>query len=340
MASGKRFFRQLLGWCAAGVVAVLICNGALFAYHRPVAWIERKGGATDSILHPGSTLLQGTEGRGRHKADPRGYLNPALSLAPDYTLVVGSSYVQGKEVPAGCRFVDLMNDALVQDREQLSVYSVSQDGFYLPDMVRCFPALLAEFPDAATIVLEVNANSFSAEELECSLAQQEPVPNQTGNGILENASAMDKLRFGIKETFPIMTLGKMQLTGMFPDKMEAGAPESETSMDAAMEAALALLRSQYHGRLIVFYHPETALQEDGTMAILPDEKAAPLASACRKQGVEFVDASESFLRAYEESYTVPCGFSNTAMARGHLNVHGHRLCAEVLLDALKGGGGE
>lgn len=336
----KRSIRQLLSWCAAAMVAALICNGALFAYHRPVAWIHRQGGATDSILRPGSTLLHGTEGRGRHNVDQRGYLNLSLPLGSEYTLVVGSSYVQGKEVPAGCRFVDLMNDGLAPDGEMLQVYSVSQDGFYLPAMVRCFPALLAEFPDAGTIILEVSANDFTAAELEASLLQQTPDPAQTGPRLMENAATMDKLVFGIKETFPVLTLGKMQMTAMFPDVKEDGTSESEVSMEAAMDAAVALLRSQFDGRLVVFYHPEVTLLEDGSMAILPDEKAAPLAAACRKSGVEFVDASEAFLKAYEESYSVPCGFSDTAIASGHLNEAGHQICAEVLLAALRGGGEE
>ena len=92
MKNRKRIFRQVLGWCIAAMLAVLICNGLVFGYHRVPAWIDRQGGATDSILRPGSTLLHGTEGRGRHNVDSRGYLNPDLPLGEDYTLVVGSSF--------------------------------------------------------------------------------------------------------------------------------------------------------------------------------------------------------------------------------------------------------
>ena len=100
--------------------------------------MDRVDAAANAILRPGSVTLMGTEGHGSHEVDQRGYLNPDLPLEKSCTLVVGSSFVQGKEVAAGKRFVDLMNDALAASPEALAVYSVAQDGFYFPEMVRCF----------------------------------------------------------------------------------------------------------------------------------------------------------------------------------------------------------
>lgn len=332
MKGGKEKLRQAMGWCAAAMLAVLICNVLVYAYHRSPAWIERQGGATDSIFRPGSTLLHGTEGRGRHNVDSRGYLNPDLPLGADYTLVVGSSFTLGKEVPAGDRFVDRMNDVLAPGGDTLAVYTVAQDGFYFPDMVRCFPALLAEFPEAGTIILEINANTFSAEELEAALNQQALNPEQTGERWMKNATARQKLVFWIKETFPILTLGKMQLREMLSGEDEK-APVTGPG-EAEIEAAVSLLRAEYGGSLMIFYHPNVRLCRDGTMELVPDDRIPAFETACRKYGVEFVDASRAFLEAYETDHVVPYGFSNTAMATGHLNRDGHRICAEVLLEAL------
>lgn len=341
MTSKKYGVRQLLGWAAAAVVAVLLCNCALYAYHHPAAWIDRSGSATNAILNPGATTLQGTEGRGRHTVDARGYLNPDLPLGEDYVLVVGSSYVQGKEVKAGERFVDRMNQALAPAGEELAVYSVSQDGFLFPQMVRCFQTLLQEFPDAGTIILEVNANSYLPQDLQKGLDQVAFDPGQTGAAIRANLSVREKIVITIKEWFPILNLGKTQLTAMLSsDSGAAPAPEvSALSMEDAIDAAVALLRSQYDGRLILFYHPDVDIQSDGGMTLEEDEKAELYRKACGKYGVEFVDVSGDFLEAYERDYTVPYGFANTTMGSGHLNEAGHRICADALLEALKGGEG-
>lgn len=339
MTPKKHLFRQLLGWAAAAVIAVLLCNGALYAYHHPAAWIDRSGSATNGILHPNSVILQGTEGRGRHEVDAKGYLNPDLPLAEDYILVVGSSYVQGKEVAPGKRFVDRMNGALAPAGEELAVYSVSQDGFLFPQMVQCFQALVQEFPDAGTIILEVNANSYSAQTLNRSMEQHAFDPSQTGEAIMEHLPARQKMMIAIKEWFPILNLGKTQLTAMLSSDSDAPAAfqTEEASMENAIDAAVALLRSQYDGRLIIFYHPDVDIQPDGSMTLEEDEKAALYRRACGKYGVEFVDVSGDFLEAYEGDYTVPYGFANTTMGSGHLNEPGHRICAEALLEALKGG---
>lgn len=341
MTRKKYVFRQLLEWAAAIMIAVLLCNWALYLYHHPAAWIHRSGSATDGILNPNSVTLQGTEGRGRHGVDGKGYLNPDLPLAEDYILVVGSSYVQGKEVKAGKRFTDLMNTTLAASPEKLAVYTVSQDGFYFHQMVKGFQALLQEFPDAGTIILEVNANSYSAKALTEALEQHPFDPGQTGEVIYDKLSVVQKIVITVKEWFPILNMGKSQLTAMLSsDSGSPAAPEaSQYSMEEAVDAAVALLRSQYDGRLIIFYHPDVDIQSDGSMTLEKDEKAALYREACGKYGVEFVDVSAAFLEAYAEDYTVPYGFSNTKMGSGHFNEAGHQICADALLEVLKGGDG-
>ncbi len=341
MTPKKYLLRQLLGWVAAAVTAVLLCNGALYAYHHPAAWIDRSGSATNGILNPNSTILHGTEGYGLHSVDARGYLNPDLPLAEDYILVVGSSFAQGKEVKAGKRFVDLMNGALTPSAEELAVYTVSQDGFLFPQMVQCFQALLQEFPDAKTIILEVNSNDYSAKSLKDGLEQHSFDPSQTGEAIRANLSVPQKIMIAVKEWFPILNLGKTQLAAMLSSDSDASsAPQaSQPSMEEATDAAVALLRSQYDRRLILFYHPNADIQADGSLTLKEDEKALFLRKACEKYGVEFLDLSDAFLEAYERDYSVPHGFSNTSMGSGHFNEAGHQICADALLEVLKGGDG-
>ena len=333
----KKGIRRLLNWLCAAAVAVLLCNALLYFYHNPTAWIDRTGSATNGILHPTATFLMGTEGWGIHHVDSRGYLNPELPLAEEYTIVVGSSFVQGKEVNAGERFVDLMNNALAPSGQELAVYSVAQDGFYFPQIVKCFQALVEEFPGAETIIIETNLTGFSAEEYDDALDQHTLDVTQTGVNIMGGMSFLQRVSLNVKEAFPILNLGMLQLTAMFSGDDES---TGETVTAEPAEDALARIRSQFDGRLIIFHHPDVAIQADGTMTVLTEETTEMFRQACERNGIEFLDISHRYLEAYETDHTVPCGFSNTTMGSGHLNEDGHRLCAEMLIEVLKGGEAE
>lgn len=327
------FLRQAGQWLAAAAIAMLLCNACLYGYHDPAAWIDRSNASTYAIWRPGSRIVMGTEGRGVHHVDSRGYLNPDLPLADGYTLVVGSSFTQGKEVAAGERFVDLLNGAL-SDGETLAVYSVSQDGFYFPDVVACFPALMAEFPDAETLIIEIGSVSFSDEALTAALNRQGVDETQRGAELLERMPSGRKAALYIKEAFPILTLGKQQLTAMLAE--ERASPETAPSAEA-LDAAMAQIRARFSGRIIIFYHPSVQITPEADLEIVQEEGLELFRRACERNGLEFLDASVRFSQAYEEDHTVPYGFPNTTMGSGHLNADGHRICAELLLEALKGG---
>lgn len=326
--------RQIGQWLAAAVAAVLICNVFLYGYHDPAAWIDRENGATYAIWRPGSRLIMGTEGRGVHRVDSRGYLNPDLPLAEQYTLVVGSSFTQGKEVAAGERFVDLLN-AQLSHGETLAVYSVSQDGFYFPDVVACFPALLEEFPGAQTVVIEIGSLSMSDEALIAAINRNGADEPQTGPEIMKQLSFPQRAVLHVKEAFPILTLGKSQLIALLA---EESTPGENIPTEETLDAAMARLRSLFDGRILILYHPAVRITPEGTLETVQEENLALFRRCCEENGLEFLDASDTFTAAYERDSVVPYGFFNTAMGSGHLNADGHRLCAQVLLEALKGGG--
>lgn len=337
----KYGLRQCMGWAAAAAAAFLVCNALVFFYHHPAGWIERDSSATDAIWKPGSTLRMGTEGCGVYTVDQRGYLNPEFPLADTYTLAVGSSFVQGKEVPLGSRFTDLLNAALTDSADELAVYNVSQDGFYFPDIVTCFPALLQEFPGAKSIVIEISSTDFSAAELTQALEQKAFDPAQTGGNIWGQLTLSQKLTLWVKEAFPALSLAKSQMaaisakeTGTASDSSELPAEED---IAPVLETVLKTLRGEFDGQLIILYHPGVQIESDGTMTILREESSQVFAEACRENDILFVDVSGDFLRAYEEDFSVPYGHQDGTMGSGHFNEDGHRIVAEALLPVLEGG---
>ena len=125
------------------MLAVLICNGVLFFYNRPTAFIDRTKASTNTIFYPGSTMLHGTEGHGYYTADRNGYLNPDLPRAKKYAVLVGASHTQGEEVSAGERYADVLNSRL-SDGSSLAAYVCAQDGLFLPKIIQNFRAVRHE----------------------------------------------------------------------------------------------------------------------------------------------------------------------------------------------------
>lgn len=107
------------------------------------------------------------------------------------------------------------------------------------------------------------------------------------------------------------------------------AQETKESLDQA----LALIRSEYDGRLIICYHPSVEITNEG-LKIKYQATTPDFASLCEKNKIEFVDVSEAFLDAYQKNFAVPYGFSNTTMGTGHLSREGHQIIADVLFDVL------
>lgn len=332
----KKYIIQLMQWMIAGVVAVVICNGLLMTYHRPTGWIDRSNSATNAIWRPNSTILMGTEGRGYHTVDDNGYINLNLPKQEHYCLVVGSSYTQGKEVLFGYRYTDLLNDMLAENTETLAVYNCSQDGYFLPDIISNFCAITEEFSDADTIVIETITTDFSSEALKEACNQHEFDEKQVGSVILSNLSMKQKAKMLMKEGLPIYSILKSQLIAIQNKGGDVGANSMvDTEQEECLLEALALIRSQFDGQLVILYHPKVTLSKEGNLVITQQETTSMFAAACEVNNIVFVDVSDAFLDAYESDYSVPYGFSNTIMASGHLNVDGHRVIAEELYRILK-----
>ena len=335
----KNYIRQIVQWMVAGVLAVMICNVLLCFYHRPAGWIERADSATNAIWRPDSTLIMGTEGRGVYHVDKDGYLNADLPRQEEYCLVLGASYTQGKEVRFGERYTDLLNDMLAESDEELAVYNCSQDAKFLPGIINDFYAVTQEFPDAGTIVIETGNTDFTSRELLAACEQHGYDANQRGSVIAGNMSKTQKLKMLVKEGLPLYTILKSQLAAMKGVNATARDAENERVADSMKEeslnAALALIRSQFAGKLVIIYHPTVSLAEDGTLEIDVQETTPMFRTVCEANNILFVDVSEAFLEAYENEYAVPYGFSNTTMGTGHLSADGHRVIAEELYQALK-----
>lgn len=57
--------------------------------------------------------------------------------------------------------------------------------------------------------------------------------------------------------------------------------------------------------------------------------------SCKRNGVYFLDMSERFLSEYAKNYTLPYGFINSSVGKGHMNRYGHKMFAEEIYALIK-----
>jgi len=329
----RNIFRDLKNWLLAFLIAILICNPVVFIYYRPAGWIERTDAATDNIWRPNATLIMGLEGFGIYQVDKNGYLNENLPLEEEYILCVGNSNMQGKEVKKGNRISDILNNYYAESDEQLAVYNVSQDGFYFTDIVKSFPAIVGEFSNANTIIIEILKTDYTSLELQDAMVQKVYDAKQNGEIVWDNHSNIQKAKMSIKESFPILSLAKRQadvISGLKEDSFS----EEKIANKEELYKTLKLMREQYDGRIIIVYHPTVSINEDGTCSMNIEDGTSLFKNTCEAIGIDFLDVSSAFQKAYEEENVVPYGFHNTMPGIGHLNEYGHKIIAEEIIKLI------
>lgn len=348
----NRFIIKLFQWLAAIVISCVIVNAFSFLYYRLTGWIDREGGATLSIWDPYTYIINAIEGYGVYKVDSRGYVNEDKTLGDEYVLCVGASFTQGKEVTSGKRYTDILNDMLSDGDECLAVYNVSQDGYFFPDIISGFKAIVSEFPSSDTIIIETCSTSFSSEQLDNALIQRQYNPYENGDCIIDTLSTKQRIKIKVKEALPLLSIMKKQsqTRGMNNSSVNdvannavnnavSNVEKKEFNYDsysAALDDCLKLIRSEYDGKLIIMYHNNQRIGSDGNM--IPDDSQTKdiFSDLCERNGITFVDTTQAFLKAYQEDYSVGYGFNNTSIGIGHLNEAGHRIIADELYRVLKG----
>ncbi|WP_026497696.1 hypothetical protein [Butyrivibrio sp. WCD2001] len=334
----KKYVKQLIQWIIAALIAGLIMNTVLFFYNSRPGWIERTKGATTGIYTPNSYIIKMTEGKGCHKSDSRGYVNNSDKLADHYVIAVGASHTQGKEVDDGERYTDLLNEWLGY-KDEVYVYNVSEDGYYLPYIINGFKALTEEFPDAEKIIIEIATTSFDVDLLKSAYEQREFDQSQLGENIFDTLSLMDKMKKYVKQYSPLLYNAENQLASI---KKIHGESETKNNKEVdideyrdALDKDFDMMTSLFDKEIIILYHPNVELNEDGGMTIKTAETDGIFKEICEKYDIAVVDMSDKFREEYENNWVVSTGFSNTTIAEGHLNKEGHRMIAEELLKIME-----
>ena len=323
---GKNSRKQLLQWIFALVLGFLIANALCFFYERPVGWLDTPNGAATSVWRPGAVMVHGTEGYGIARVDRNGFLNPEGILADRYVLMMGASHTQGKEVCPAQRYSTLVSSYFSGESGTLAAYNIASDGHYLPSQIRYFKAALAAFPNAGAVTIEIGSTDAAPQELR-------DAQNQAVYAPISFTDSVSMLKGMVKESLPLLALLKTNFQTLRAQAAEEteGPYDYETELDAAM----ALIRSEFDGPIAFVYHPTTEIQPDGSLKLGYSDTWDIFCRVCEKNGIDVIDTGTRFARLYETERKLPYGFANTTPGSGHLNAAGHRILAEEIISYLE-----
>ena len=324
--------KQAFQWALALTMGFLIANGLCFFYKRPVGWFDTPNGAATSVWRPGAVMVHGTEGYSVTRVDDNGYINPPGTLADRYVLIMGASHTQGLEVRPRYRYAELVNRYFSDDTGTLAAYNIGCQGDFLPTQIKHFQAAVEAFPNADAVTIEITSTNYSALEIHQAMTQGHYNPGDSVEGFRAGGLAF-KLKTMVKENLPLLALLKKNAQTLRAQAAEDS--EERYDYETELDAALALIRSEFDGPIAFVYHPATEIQPDGSLELDYSDNWDIFCGVCEQNGIDVIDTGPRFARLYETEQKLPYGFANTTPGSGHLNAAGHRILAEEIISYLE-----
>ena len=344
MHKPKYYTRQIAQWILALLAALFIMNLLAFTFYNPCQELVRNQGSTTGFLLPDSIGVYGLEGYCIANIDDKGYVNRSLPRSDSYIIVAGASHTEGLFIPLKYRYSDILNGMIDPKDDELHVYNIGKSGNFFSVVLQHLDGIISEFPDAGAYIIETDSLAYDTKALYDSTIQTGFDPDETAQSILSSLSNRQQFTIKLKQSLPLAReLHKQYLTY---EESKADPSESDTLDPAfweeeynggfyeALDSLMAFIRSKTDKQVIILYHPAISLKEDGTMELLTNGAEPYYREACKNHGIDFVDMSDRFLKAYEEDGIIPYGFNNTTPGSGHINRPAHRMIAEELYNVL------
>lgn len=207
------------------------------------------------------------------------------------------------------RYSDILNTKICKrlsyPSNKLCVYNVSQDGNFYPQIVKNFKSIISEFPNSNNLVIEIGSTYFTANELENSFNQVEYYDTNRGEKIIKRLSYVQTLRAKFKEYFPIFRLIKLNIDALHKKAQENVNIEKfdATLYSSLLDKSMKIMRSEYHGNLIIVYHPLVSITKNG-MKISKSISDEIFEKIAKNNNIIFLNMSSLFLEHYNSNYII------------------------------------
>ena len=313
---------------ASGILAFLVMTVFCLVYYNTPVHYPNDSGATDYRWVSNKFYSRLTEGTAHGKTNNEGFLN-----SYDYTvgmkidiLVMGSSHMEGYQVDQSDSVAGRLGGLMGNKR----VYNIGTSGHDFCVCCDNFRAALEYYRPSECVIIETSGLNFTSEKLSSVLDGTLPeIPDHSG-GIVGLLSRNQFIRLAYEQMKGFMRQASADSADMEtpvqPVKMELNSEKLDQVLSELSETA-----SKFGTDIIIFYHPSTQLNKDGSL-LLPDnlELREEFSSLCAKNGITFLDMTDRFQYEYDTNHILPHGFINSSVGSGHLNKYGHGMIADEL----------
>ena len=334
----KKYVKWVGKVLGAGVMAFLILTLFATFYYNPPIHVKGSSAATSYVREPGSFWARATEGFAMGKIDEQGYNN---SFNTDYSnidvLMMGSSQTEGLYVNDNQCVSYLLNQKFASDGSDRAVYNIGMSAHTFYRNVQNMTAALDTYKPASYIAIETSVLSCNPEEVNQALTAAMPeLTTYQGNTLVMELQKMPYIKllyqqyknYSSQETAGVDdTAGSVSAEGM---------NDYNTQMTNQILSYIATTASDYDCEAMIYFIPEVAISEDGSLVFSADDVLrGQYSELCRQNGLLFVDMTERIAEKYKSEGILASGFSNTTIGYGHLNVDGHRMLADAIYETIK-----
>ena len=262
--------------------------------------------------------MYGCEGIGWGWTNNDGYMSvidyiPGMNIE---VLIMGSSHMEAHQVMQENSAASLLNAYY-----GMTTYNVGISGHFFDVCASHLKAAVKKYKPSFTVI-ETHSVNFTEKAVN-DILHYNVVPKDVIH---------DKGIASVMRKFTYLKLLYRQLPLML-QQPKKNTPEKPASREILSEMFAKLNEdvSLSGAKLIIAYHPSVSLNKDGTMKINDDpEVVRQFSELCAENGIYFLNMAGRFLEEYEKDYTLPYGFANTSVGKGHMNVYGHRMFADEI----------
>ena len=328
--------KRVIFWSCKTVIATLFSFLLLslftVIYNNTGIHIANPSGATDYFWKPNQLKTTMCEGFSELRMDENGCNNVDSQDENIDILLMGSSHMEAVQVSKYENTGYLLNHALKDKR----VYNIGMSGHTIYHCANNIEDAIKVYSPKGFAIIETATVELDIQSMKMVLDSTYPHIDSYDKGLV----------YLVQKNIPAAKVLYKQIgRWRAAENNEPAAPKKE-KIDASDHNYLEILEKflskaaapvqQKGAKLFIFYQPDTKVDSFGNLLTPTDPMAlAAFEAACEKNGIIFVDMTDSFQELYDTEYTLAHGFPNTAVGEGHLNAAGHRAIAEKLIAVIQ-----
>lgn len=328
--------KEVLQWLLKAGISSIISLAALsmitVVYSHTGIHVSNETGATDYKWKPYQFRSNMTEGFSWFRMNGEGFNNSFDFADVDGVdiLLMGSSHMEAVNISKDKNAGYFLNESF----PEWTTYNIGISGHTIYQCADNLEAAVSYYKPSKYVVIETNRVRLDEK-------QMEEVINYNLADIPSHDSG---LRYAVQKYIPcFLPLYRelknwMSLSAAVEAKVEESKDGvgNEKEYTALLESFIKRIADTVDiGKVIIFYHPNTVIDEKGVLSEEGRDSSEEFAAICRKNGIIFVNMYEDFKELYERDHKLAHGFANTAVGVGHLNEEGHKVIASKLAEVIK-----